>query len=93
LVTVQEWVESTLAGQIRDGYVMMDDAGVAVADFCQLFGVSIGTELAKPELERDFYVALSGPQTFMYEGEQLTMTAVEMGYQPALDGWHANGLI
>lgn len=100
-MTVLEWIRSALVSLIQpDDSIRCDDGQGNVMDtpvttFGELFGTAIEAELDKAEADRNFYAALSDPviHTFTFEGETMSMTASEMGYQVFFDIWHIQGLI
>lgn len=98
-MTANEWIQQVLAPKITDNVIYFPAPGeqaessVDVPVFEIIFGPAVSAELEKPQAERDFYAALSGAHTFEWEGQQLTMTAAEMGYQAYFDQWHIEGLI
>lgn len=61
---------------------------VQVSVFITFFGASI-----EDDTKTDKYLALLGPQTFVWSGETLTRTGVELGYKEYFDAWHEEGLI
>ncbi len=92
-MTSREWVESVLSAELDgEAIVLSEDQVIMIDDFCTIFGGAIDAELAKPEGERSFYTALSGSHIFQWEGETLTMTAAELGYQEFFDQCQAEGL-
>jgi protoporphyrinogen oxidase len=84
----KQWVNETLKDKISNGFIVLDEIqAVEIDTFIIFFGGAIESE------EEDKYKALSGEHTFMWNEEEVTRTAKELGYAPFFDEWNKDGLI
>lgn len=88
-MNAEQWVNEHLTSKLDgENIVLSENQTVSVPVFCTFFRGAL-----EDGTKSDKYAALSGGHTFVWNGEEQTKTADELGYQVFFDQWHEEGLI